>query len=587
MTVTAFGPRLDPNGTLFRLWAPAAQQVALRLHGVKHGPYPMTRKPDGWFETRVGDVGPGARYGFRIDDELDVPDPASRFQPDGVHGPSQIVDHRFSWQAAGWRGRPWHEAVFLEIHVGTFTPTGTFRATIDKLDEIVATGFTAIELMPVAEFAGRWNWGYDGALLFAPAHVYGSCDDLKALIDAAHQRGLMVFLDVVYNHFGPEGNYLGRYAPQFFTEASTPWGSAIDYERAEVRAFAIGSALQWLRDYRFDGLRLDAVHAIVEPGRSLLLQQLSKAAGELASAERRHIHLVVENYDNTADLLDPITDPPRGKYRAQWNDDYHHAWHVMLTDERSAHYRDYQESPGRLIARALADGFIYQGEHSLFREANRGTASAHLPPTAFVNFLQNHDQIGNRAQGDRLTRLASPRALAAALTVTLLSPAPPLMFMGDAWAAHEPFPFFCDFKGELAQAVRQGRKAEFAEAYRDHPQDVPDALEAATRERATLDWTAQHRSPHQEHLTLVRQLLHKRRDAIVPLLPLIGANAGAAQFDDGHLRARWRLRDGRTFSLSANLSDQELVSPPGDGVMIWGTASDRLTPWDVRVMLQS
>ena len=336
-----FGPRLEQDGVKFRLWAPAARSVAL----VCEGHHEMSPAGDGWFATTLQSARAGTCYQFRIDDDIDVPDPASHFQPDDVHGQSQVIDHSFAWDCAGWNGRPWHECTFLELHVGSFTKQGTFRAAIEKLDHVRETGFTAIELMPVADFAGRWNWGYDGVLPFAPDSAYGRPDDLKALIDAAHHRGLMVFLDVVYNHFGPEGNYLGRYAPAFFTEAQTPWGNAIDYRIAEVREFAIENALHWLDTYCFDGLRLDAVHAIIEPGRSMLLNEMSKAAGSLAASTGRHIHLVLENDDNNASLLMPFVDPPAGLFRAQWNDDYHHAFHVLLTDETTGYYGDYRELP--------------------------------------------------------------------------------------------------------------------------------------------------------------------------------------------------------------------------------------------------
>ena len=315
-----FGPRLDRDGVTFRLWAPAARQVEL----VTDRPQNMSRRADGWYELAMPGAAAGTLYRFRIDGELDVPDPASAFQPRDVHGPSEVIAHAFEWKTE-WRGRPWHEAVILELHVGTFTPAGTFRAIVDKLDHLVDCGITAIELMPVADFPGSRNWGYDGVLLFAPDSRYGRPEDLKALIDAAHARGLMVFLDVVYNHFGPEGNYLGRYAPKFFTDAHTPWGSAIDYRVPQVRAFAIENALHWLRHYRFDGLRLDAAHAIAAAGEPSVLVDLGRAVGKLAVATGRMIHLVLENDANTAHLLDPLTDPPAGRYRAQWNDDYHHA----------------------------------------------------------------------------------------------------------------------------------------------------------------------------------------------------------------------------------------------------------------------
>ena len=445
------------DGVRFRLWAPAAKRVDVMLEQ----PHAMKRGEDGWFTADIAGVKAGARYKFRIDDEIDVPDPASAFQPDDVFGPSEVIDHEaYPWRATNWRGRPWQEAVIVEAHVGTFTKQGSYRAMIDRLDHLAETGITALELMPLADFAGSRNWGYDGVLWYAPDSAYGRPEDLKALIDAAHLRGLMVMLDVVYNHFGPEGNYLGRYAPSFFTEAHTPWGSAIDYRVQEVRAFAIENALSWLRDYRFDGLRLDAVNSIVEPGGLSLLHDLSAAAGKLAAETGRHIHLVLENGDNRASILDAAQDPPQGKYRAQWNDDYHHAWRVLMTGEKQGYYVDYQRSPISDIARSLSSGFVYQGEPSAFRGGKRGEPSGHLAPTAFINFLQNHDQIGNRALGDRLESYADARAIEAALAVLLLAPSIPMLFMGEEWGSKAPFPFFCDFGGDLADAVRKGRRVE-------------------------------------------------------------------------------------------------------------------------------
>src|SRR5215208_4701755 len=498
-----FGPCLANYGTRFRLWAPAAKRIDVMLEQ----PHAMKPGEDGWFTADIAGVKAGARYKFRIDDEIDVPDPASAFQPDDVFGPSEVIDHEaYPWRATDWRGRPWQEAVIVEAHVGTFTEQGTYRAMIDRLDHLVETDITALELMPLADFAGSRNWGYDGVLWYAPDSAYGRPEDLKALIDAAHLRGLMVFLDVVYNHFGPEGNYLGRYAPSFFTEAHTPWGSAIDYRVPQVRTFAIQNALSWLRDYRFDGLRLDAVHAIVQPGEPSVLTDLSRAVGSLAEQTGRAIHLVLENDDNAAQLLDPAADPPRGKYRAQWNDDYHHAWHVLLTGEAGGYYGDYGESAAH-VARALASGFAYQGEPSRQRKGvRRGEPSGELPPTAFVDFLQNHAQIGNRPLGDRLTALAPAAAVEAALAVTLLAPMPPLMFMAEEWGSTQPFPFFCDFSGDLGEAVRRGRKAEFKEAYARLGGDWPDPLAQETFRSAVLDWSAREREPHRRRLDLVRRL---------------------------------------------------------------------------------
>jgi len=581
MNERQFGARLTPDGASFRLWAPAAKRVDLLLEKSQ----PLERGEGGWFSADIRGVKAGARYKFRVDDEIDVPDPASAFQPDDVSGPSEVIDHaRYRWRASDWRGRPWQEASVIETHVGTFTQEGTYRAMIDKLDHLVATGITALELMPLADFAGSRNWGYDGVLWYAPDSVYGRPDDLKALIDEAHLRGLMVFLDVVYNHFGPEGNYLGRYAPGFFTEAQTPWGSAIDYQVPQVRAFAIENALYWLREYRFDGLRLDAVHTIVELGEISMLHDLSIAVGNLAAETRRHIHLVLENDDNRASVLDAEQDPPRGKYRAQWNDDYHHAWHVLLTGETQGYYRDYKNSPMRDIARALAAGFVYQGEASAHRSGQlRGEPSGNLAPTSFVNFLQNHDQIGNRALGDRLESNVSGQAIEAALAITLLAPAIPMLFMGEEWGSKVPFPFFCNFKGDLAEAVRKGRHREYAWAYAKYGDEVPDPLAQSAFQSAVLDWESRNEQAGKKRLALVQQLLAIRRREIVPRLA--GAAFGDAHAaDNGLLTANWRMGGGATLQLTANLSNSEIAHKRSEatGTPIWGAdTGDLMPPWSV------
>jgi maltooligosyltrehalose trehalohydrolase len=581
MSGRQFGARLTAEGASFRLWAPAARRVDLLLET----PHPLERGSDGWFAADVAGVKAGDHYRFRIDNEIDIPDPASAFQPDDVFGPSELIDHSaYRWCASDWRGRPWHETVLLEAHVGTFTPQGTYRAIIERLDHLVATGITALELLPLADFAGSRNWGYDGVLWYAPDGAYGRPDDLKALVDEAHLRGLMVFLDVVYNHFGPEGNHLGRYAPRFFTEAQTPWGSAIDYRVPQVRKFAIENALYWLGEYRFDGLRLDAVHSIAELGEVSMLHDLSVAVGELAAETGRHIHLVLENDDNRVGILDPRQDPPRGKYRAQWNDDYHHAWHVWLTGEAQGYYRDYQRSPLRDIARSLASGFVYQGETSAHRDGRpRGEASGGLAPTAFVNFLQNHDQIGNRPLGDRLENLVSKDAIEAALAITLLAPPIPMLFMGEEWGSKTPFPFFCDFTGGLAEAVREGRRREYGWAYAKFGSEVPDPLDLSTFRSAKLDWDSLNEEAGRRRLALVRDLLTVRRREIMPRL----ANAAfgeAHAADNGLLTASWQLGDGTGLLLRANLSTAEVTDNSRKESVVaicGGPPGDVLPPWSV------
>jgi len=580
MASVRFGPELHHNGVTFRLWAPAAKRVDVMLDR----PYPMQAHAEGWYEVTIPGARAGTLYKYRIDGEMQVPDPASHFQPHDLLGPSEVIDHdRFEWRTNGWRGRPWEDAVFLEVHIGTFTPGGAFRAAIEKLDHVVKTGVTAIELMPVADFAGRRNWGYDGVLPYAPDSAYGRPDDLRTLIDEAHAHGLMVFLDVVYNHFGPEGNYLHHYAPTFFASSHTPWGHAINYNIPQVRAFAIGNALHWLERYHFDGLRLDAVHAIVEAGQPSILYDLSRVVGHFAAATGRIIHLVLENDDNLASLLDPCGDPPRGKYRAQWNDDYHHAWHRLLTGEARGYYQDYAPDPRRHIARALSSGFAYQGEPSPHRGGrSRGEASGALSPLAFVNFLQNHDQIGNRPLGDRLATHVHEAALTAALAITLLAPMPPLLFMGEEWGSTQPFPFFCDFHGALADAVRKGRREEFKSAYAELSDEVPDPLDEATFCSAVLDWDARMTLGGRKRLALVRDLLTTRQREIVP--QLTGAKFGAARCEQGILIANWVLRHGKTLRMFANLADAAAELPRDFRPLrpIWGgDPPAELPPWSV------
>jgi maltooligosyltrehalose trehalohydrolase len=575
MNALRFGPELTSDGVHFRLWTPAARSVDLLLNR----PHRMKSENNGWYSLFVAQAEVGTRYRFRVDGEHEVPDPASAFQPDDVTGPSEVVDHSaFSWRAKDWRGRPWEDAAILELHIGTFTPAGTFRAAIDKLDHVAQMGFSAIELMPIADFSGVRNWGYDGVLFYAPDSAYGRPEDLKALIDAAHLHGLMVLLDVVYNHFGPEGNYLGRYAPQFFAKADTPWGSAIDYRVPEVRQFAIQNALHWIEHYRFDGLRLDAVHAISEPGEPHVLEELSRVVGSYAGRNHRAVHLVLENDDNRTTMLDPRIDPPSGRYRAQWNDDYHHAWHVWLTGECHGYYVDYEQAPLQHIARALKSGFAYQGERSEHRHGRkRGEASATLPPTAFINFLQNHDQIGNRPFGNRLTTQVAEQALEAALKVTLLAPMPPLMFMGDEWGSTRPFPFFCDFRGGLGEAVRKGRRQEFKAAYAALAAGLPDPLAEETFRSAVLDWDACRSAAGRQRLELVQRLLLARRQHIAPRLSQ--TSFGSAQVSGFVICAYWTVAQEGKLILVANLGAECADAPDWPrGVPIWGEAPGASLP---------
>jgi maltooligosyltrehalose trehalohydrolase len=424
-----FGTALTDSGVRFGLWAPKHDRILLQVEG-ENEPREM-RGADGWHELHVKGLAAGTRYRFVLPDGLRVPDPASRFQPEDVHGPSEVIDpEAYRWNDSAWRGRPWEECVLYELHVGAFTPEGTFRATIERLDHLVALGVTAIELMPVADFPGARNWGYDGVLLFAPDSSYGRPEDLKALVDAAHARGLMVLLDVVYNHFGPDGNYLAAYAPIFTDRHKTPWGAAVNYDAegsAAVRELVIANALYWTQEFHLDGLRLDAVHAIEDDTRPHILDDI--AAQVRAAAGERHMHLLLENEENEASRLRRDTKGRPLAYTAQWDDDVHHVFHVAASNERSGYYADYAGDTEKL-GRALAEGFAFQGELMPYRGAPRGEPSRDLPPTAFVAFIQNHDQVGNRAFGERLTHFAPHDAVRAVAAAYLLAPQIPMLFMG-------------------------------------------------------------------------------------------------------------------------------------------------------------
>jgi maltooligosyltrehalose trehalohydrolase len=530
--MTSFGATyLGNNRARFRLWAPSQQKVEIDLNG--GALFPMTARPEGWFETEINCT-PGDTYFYRLGSGEKVPDPASRGQAEDVHGPSLVVDPAaFPWRQTGWRGRPWHETVLYELHAGSFGGFAGVRAELNRLADL---GITAIELMPIGDFFGTHNWGYDGVLPFAPDRAYGTPDELKTLIDEAHERGLMVFLDVVYNHFGPEGNYLGLYAPQFFrNDIKTPWGSAIDFRKAPVRRFFIENALYWLQEYRFDGLRFDAVHAIADE------TFLDEMAAEVRAAigPERHVHLVLENDDNIADHL-------RHGFDAQWNDDAHHVLHVLLTGEHDGYYSDYTAHAADKLARSLASGFVYQGEVSPYRKgAARGTPSDDLPPTAFVQFLQNHDQIGNRPLGDRLTTLAHPEALRAATALLLLSPNIPLLFMGEEEMSRTPFQFFTDYTGDLAKAVRDGRRREFAGFKGFDGKEIPDPNAVATFENSRF-------RPKPESEDFHRKLLLLRMTLIVPRLPNT-RTIEATAIGPAAVRASWRMGDGGVLTILVNL----------------------------------
>ncbi|MGE3160649.1 MAG: alpha-amylase family glycosyl hydrolase [Burkholderiales bacterium] len=537
-----FGAAPRGEGTFaFRLWAPGEARVTLE---VAEAIAPMQRDAEGWHEC-TAPAKAGERYRFRLTDGVVVPDPASRFNPGDVHGASALVDPlAYEWGDAGWRGRPWSEAVIYELHVGAFTPEGTFAAARARLPELAALGVTAIELMPVADFPGARNWGYDGVLPFAPDARYGAPEDLKALVDAAHAHGLMVLLDVVYNHFGPDGNYLNAYCPQFFDPARrTPWGAAINFDgpaSRTVREFFVHNALYWIEEYGLDGLRLDAVHAIHDDSGAHIVQEIA-AALHAGPGRERHVHVVLEDERGDERFI-------RGGLVKQWNDPLHHALHVLLTGESDGYYAPFAAAPLERLAGALA-----------------------APPVAHVAFLQNHDQVGNRALGERLHRLADPAKEAAALACVLLGPQAPLLFMGEEWAASAPFLYFCDHGPALARAVRDGRRAEFQRfaafadpAARDR---IPDPNARATFAVSKLDWSERGRSPHRERLALVTRLLRLRRERLAP--QLAGAKWVGADISGSCLSAEWSLGDRSRLAIALDfqgmppaLAGEELFSAP-------------------------
>jgi malto-oligosyltrehalose trehalohydrolase len=561
-----FGAQVLEDGrTRFRLWAPSAQSVELVLSGAGGArTIDMPVMGEGWRELTV-DAPAGTRYRYRIDGNLEVPDPASRYNPEDVHGPSEVIDPRtFDWSDAEWHGRRWSEAVLYELHVGTFSPEGTFAGVERRLDYLAGLGVTGIELMPIADFRGKRNWGYDGVLQYAPEATYGRPEDLKKLIDAAHARGLMVFLDVVYNHFGPEGNYLNAYACPFFTDRHhTDWGAAINFDgERTVRDFFIHNALYWLEEFRFDGLRFDAVHAIIDDSTPHILAELAEAV-RAGPGREREIHLVLENARNEARHLEYRDDRPRW-YDAQWDDDAHHAFHVLLTSEKDGYYADYAEAPARHLGRCLTEGFAYQGDASAYEGGPRGEVSAHLPPAAFLTFLQNHDQVGNRALGERLSTLASAARLKAAIAAWLLAPPPPMLFMGEEFAASTPFLFFCDFGEDLAQAVTDGRRREFArfEKFASGECTVPDPNDPETFRRSKLDWLSLDDENHARWLELYRKLLALRHTHIVPRLQGMSGHAGRYSIvSEAALVATWKLGDGSTLDIRLNLSGRAEMAP--------------------------
>jgi maltooligosyltrehalose trehalohydrolase len=521
----------------FRVWAPRCRDVAVRtLDPPTRAPVAMAAAGDGWFETIADGVEPGARYTYVLDGRHDRPDPAARALPDGVHGPSEVVDTTaFAWTDGAWRGLPLRDMVLYEIHVGAFTPEGTFDAVIARLERLQSLGVTAIELMPVASFPGARNWGYDGVGLFAPQRTYGGPAGLQRLVDACHARGLAVVLDVVYNHLGPEGNYLAEFGPYFTDRYTTPWGDAVNYDGDDargVRDFVVANAAYWIREYHIDAIRLDAVHGIFDASPVHILQELNAAVQRLARRVGRIVPVIAESDLNDRRIIDPVR---KGGYglAGQWSDDFHHCVHTLLTGERNGYYQDFGR-PGQFV-KAYADGFVYDGQHSSYRGRPHGTPAGDIPAERFVVCIQNHDQVGNRAQGERLSSLVDLDKCKLAATALLFSPYVPLLFMGEEYGERSPFLYFTDFQDAALQAaVTRGRQAEFAPF--GWTGAVPDPQSLASFCRSKLNWGLQVSTPHAWLWDYYRELLALRRR-----YPVLGVG--------GKRRLRTRLEDARILAL--------------------------------------
>jgi maltooligosyltrehalose trehalohydrolase len=532
----------------FSVWAPKAKRVEVETRGER---LRMTAAENGWWSTEPFSAQRDTDYAFVLDGGEPLPDPRSPWQPHGIKGPSRVVDHgEFPWTDRRWQAGPLSAAVLYEIHIGTFTPEGTFGAAIEKLDELVQLGITHVELMPIAEFSGSRGWGYDGADLYAPHHVYGGPEELKRLVDACHDRGLAVLLDVVYNHLGPAGNYLDRFGPYFTDRYATPWGRAINFDGSgsdEVRRFFCANALMWLRDYHFDGLRIDAVHAIVDTSAVHFLEQLACEVADLEAQTGRHLVLIAES-----DLNDPRVIRPQdiGGYgiHAQWSDDFHHALHCVLRGERGGYYADFGSLAD--LKKALQQGFVYDGRYSEFRQRRHGKSPAGLSGHRFLGYLQNHDQVGNRAKGERSCHLMSLGRLKIAAALILTSPFIPMLFQGEEWGASSPFMYFTDHEDpELGRAVTEGRRREFA-AFGWKPDDVPDPQARETFERSKLNWNERKTEPHASLLQWHKRLIQLRRE--IPALSDGRRERVAVSFDE---QARWFVVRRGPVVVACNLSD--------------------------------
>ena len=563
----------------FRVWAPGRRSVEVVVDGRR---LRMTKGERGWWEESDSATKAGSRYGFSLDGGEVRPDPRSQSQPDGVLGLSEVVDHvAYRWDDAAWRARAIAEAVVYELHVGTFSPEGTFRGAVGRIPHLVALGVDAVELMPVAEFSGDRGWGYDGVDLFAPHHAYGGPTELKGLVDAFHAAGLAVVLDVVYNHLGPIGNFLAEFGPYFSDHHTTDWGAPLNFDGAgsdEVRRFVIDNAAMWIRDYHFDGLRLDAVHAIVDQSPVHVMEQLASEVDAIDAQDARlgrSTFLIAES-----DLNDPrlVLSRDSGGYglATAWADDWHHALHSVLTGERTGYYGDFGSL--ELLGKALRQAWVYDGTWSAYRQKTRGRKAVGLASGNFVVATQNHDQIGNRAAGDRLAASVVDGRLKLAAALLLSSPFIPMIFQGEEWAASSPFQYFTDHSDQhVGDAVREGRRREFA-AFGWDPQDIPDPQDASTYERSKLVWGELGKPRHQQMLTWHRALIDVRRR-----LPRAGNPLGEGvrvevDDDSGHITFE---RDGVSVRGNLGTSDWRFAVPPALTLLMASSPTIELDGGDV------
>jgi maltooligosyltrehalose trehalohydrolase len=544
---------LGPRTCRFRVWAPDSAPVGVRLIG-KNRLVPMREAERGYHEVTIDGVSPGDLYLYELNPDIKRPDPASRCQPEGVHGPSQVIDGKFRWDEKGWSGLPLKDYIIYELHVGLFTPGGTFDAIVPYIEYLVQLGVTAVELMPVAQFPGGRNWGYDGVFPFAVQNSYGGPQGLKHLVNVCHQRGLAVILDVVYNHLGPEGNYLADFGPYFTDRYKTPWGQALNFDGPlsdEVRNYFIQNALYWITEFHIDALRLDAVHAILDHSPVTFLEDLSAAVRRTAAQLQRQIFLIAESADNNARL---VRSREAGGYdlNAQWNDDFHHCLRALLTGDRTGYYEDYGEFAQ--LSKAYREGFVYSGEYSRFRRRRHGSSSRDIPAERFVVFAQNHDQVGNRMFGDRLSQVVSFEDLKLAAGLVILSPYIPLLFMGEEYAETTAFPYFISHSdAELIEAVRHGRQMEFA-AF-NWQGEVPNPQDGRTFLRAKLNHELRNADHHMVLLKFYRELIALRKK--ISSLNVANDGMEVIGFDTEQVLVmhRWRADERALFVANLNKTD--------------------------------